>query len=126
LTFKIEPHFRINILPNVGVIERDNRLTVLAEVENNRQETITSVNVVAVAYDAEGTLCWVEDGETFLTLHEGERKAVKIRMDADADKISAVRIYAETEFDEEDPFVTEPTLMEPPSFMDQYFRNAGE
>lgn len=126
MTIRIEPHYRVQILPNVGAAEKDNGLYLYAEIRNIGEETVQSANVVAVAYTADGTLCDVEESNAYLTLHEGESKAVKLRMDVDPAIVDSVRLYTETEYDEEDPFTTEEVLVEPPSFMLQYFHQRAD
>lgn len=126
MTIRIEPHYRVQILPNVGAAEKDNGLYLYAEIRNIGEETVQSANVVAVAYTADGTLCDVEESNAYLTLHEGESKAVKLRMDVDPAIVDSVRLYTETEYDEEDPYTTEETLVEPPGFMLQYFHQRAE
>jgi hypothetical protein len=126
MTIRIEPHYRVQILPNVGAAEKDNGLYLYAEVRNIGEETVQSANVVAVAYTVDGTLCDVEESNAYLTLHEGESKAVKLRMDVDPALVDSVRLYTETEYDEEDPYNSEDTLTEPPSFMQSYFHQRME
>lgn len=126
MTIRIEPHFRVQILPNVGAAEKDGGLLLFAEIANTSEEVISSANLVAVAYTADGTLCGVEESNTYLTLHESERKALKLRLDVDPTLVDSIRIYAETEYDEEDPYEVDPTLAEPPTFMRDYFRQRTE
>lgn len=121
MTIRIEPHYRVHILPNVGAAEKDEGLVLFAELENISADTINSTNLVAVAYTADGTLCAVEESSSYLTLHEGERKALKIRLDVDPATVDSVRLYAETEYDEDDPYNADNTLAEPPTFMRDYF-----
>ena len=73
MNVRTDPHYRVNILPNVGVTAGEASLTVFAEVENVHPETVTSATVVAVAYCEDGSLCAVEECGSFLTLREGER-----------------------------------------------------
>lgn len=120
MTIRIEPHYRLRVLPNVGVIETDDALLLLVELENTRTETVSAANLVAVAYREDGTICGVEDSTSFATIRENERKAVKIRLELDAKSVDLLRLYAETEFDDDDPVGT--ASEEPPGFMQKYFR----
>lgn len=115
MNIRLDPHYRVNILPNVGWTAGDASLTVFAEVENNQADTVTSATIVAVAYKADGSLCAVEEGGSYMTLREGERKAVKMVLEADPALVADIRLYAETEFDDDDPVVA------PPQFMQNYF-----
>jgi hypothetical protein len=126
MTIRIEPHYRVQILPSVGAAEKDNGLYIYAEVRNIGEETVQSANVVAVAYTTDGTLCDVEESSAYLTLHEGESKAVKLRMEVDPAIVDSVRLYTETEYDEEDPYTADETLTEPPTFMRHYFHQRTE
>jgi hypothetical protein len=47
-------------------------------------------------------------------------------MDVDPAIVDSVRLYTETEYDEEDPYSAEETLIEPPGFMRQYFHQRAE
>lgn len=126
MTIRIEPHFRVHILPNVGAAEKEGGMLLFAEIENTSEEVISSANVVAVAYTTDGTLCGVEESNTYLTLHEGERKALKLRLDVEPALVEAIRLYAETEYDEEDPYESDAALADPPTFMKDYFRHRAE
>lgn len=121
MTIQIEPHFRLQILPNVGGIAREETLEVYAEIRNTTSDTVSSANVVVVAYREDGVLCGVEECLSYLTLRAGECKAVKIRIEVDPQIVSSMRLYGETEFDEDDPRVTDSALAEPPTFMSEYF-----
>ena len=122
MTIQIDPHYRLEILPNVGGIARDETLDVYAELRNSTEDTISSANMVVVAYRADGTLCGVEECLSYLTLRSGELKAVKVRLELDPQIVASLRLYGETEFDEEDPRATDTALAEPPTFMSDYFR----
>lgn len=121
MTIQIEPHYRLQILPNVGGVVKEDGIDVYAEVRNTAAETVTSANVVAVGYTSDGTLCAVEESSSYLTLREGETKAVKVHLDTDAKTLASLRLYAETEFDDDDPGAVSPELAEPPTFMLDYF-----
>lgn len=122
MTIQIDPHYRLQILPNVGGVAKEESLEVYAEIRNTSEETISSTNLVVVAYRTDGTLCGVEECLSYLTLRAGECKAVKVRLEIDPSIVSGLRLYAETEFDEDDPRVTDPNLAEPPTFMSDYFQ----
>jgi hypothetical protein len=122
MTIQIDPHYRLQILPNVGGVAKEESLEVYAELRNTSEETISSTNLVVVAYRVDGTLCGVEECLSYLTLRPGECKAVKVRLDIDPNIVSGLRLYAETEFDEDDPRVTDPKLADPPTFMSEYFQ----
>lgn len=115
MNIRLDPHYRVTILPNVGWTAGDTSLTVFAEVENSHPETVTSATIVAVAYRDDGSICGVEEGGSYMTLREGERKAVKMVLEVDPAVVESVRLYAETEFDDDDPVVA------PPQFMQNYF-----
>lgn len=101
-------------------------MLLFAEIENTSEEVISSANVVAVAYTADGTLCGVEESNSYLTLHEKERKALKLRLEVDPALVDSIRLYAETEYDEEDPYESDGELADPPTFMRDYFRHRTE
>ncbi|HEY3267404.1 MAG TPA: hypothetical protein VGM37_10785 [Armatimonadota bacterium] len=121
MTIRIEPHFRVQILPNVGAADKDGGLWLFVEVENSSEETVSSLNLVAAAYTADGTICAVDESSSYLTIRSGERKALRLRIDAEPTSVDSIRLYAETEFDEDDPYHVDDTLAEPPTFMKDYF-----
>jgi hypothetical protein len=122
VTIQIEPHYRLQILPNVGGVVKEDSLEVYAELRGTGTDTISAANLVVVAYREDGTLCGVEESLSYLTLRAGECKAVKVRLEVEPAIIAGLRLYAETEFDEDDPCVTDPALAEPPRFMSEYFQ----
>lgn len=124
MTIQIDPHFRVRVLPNVGFRRKDDALEVYAELENIRKEVIGSANLAAVAYDSDGTLCGFEESFSGLVLHEGERKAVKLVMELTPDQVEVLRLYVQTEYDEDDPHAD--AIEDPPDFMQRYLRSRTE